>query len=76
MGCMGTNRDPLNRAPKMRENQQLLFGLRLRLVSRIFEEFQHPATQTKVVHDFGGFFHQIKVRHLAANKKKGFYTNQ
>jgi hypothetical protein len=48
-----------NRAPEMRENQQFLFGLRL--VSRIFEEFQHPAIQIKIVQHFGGFFHQIKL---------------
>jgi hypothetical protein len=44
----------------MRESQQLFFGLRF--VSRIFEEFQHPAIQTKIVQLFGGLFHQIKVR--------------
>jgi hypothetical protein len=43
----------------MRESQQLFFGLRL--VSKKFEEFQHPAIQTKIVQPFGGFFHQIKV---------------
>jgi hypothetical protein len=30
-------------------------------MSRIFEEFQHPAMQTKMVQHFGGFFVQIKV---------------
>jgi hypothetical protein len=50
----------------MRENQQLLFGLRL--VSRIFEKFQHPAIQTKIVQHFGGFFHQIKVCQLIGRK--------
>jgi hypothetical protein len=44
----------------MQENQQLLCGLLP--VSRIFEEFQHPAIQTKIVQHFGGFFHQIKLR--------------
>ncbi len=39
--------------------QKLFFGLRL--VSRIFYEFLHPAVQTKIVQQFGGFFHQIKV---------------
>ncbi len=29
---------------------------------RVFEEFQHPAIQTIIVHHFGGFFLQIKVR--------------
>jgi hypothetical protein len=37
----------LNRDPKMLKNQQLFFGLRL--VSRKFEEFQHPAIKTKIV---------------------------
>jgi hypothetical protein len=40
-------------------SQQFFFGLRLG--SGIFEEFQHPAIQTKIVQHFGGFFHQIKV---------------
>jgi hypothetical protein len=43
----------------MQESQQLFFGLRL--VSRIFEEFQHPPIQTQIVLNFGGFFHPIKV---------------
>jgi hypothetical protein len=50
---------PPNSAPKMPESQQLFFGLPL--VGRIFEEFQHPAIQTKIVQPFGGFFQQIKV---------------
>ncbi len=41
------------------ESQQLFFGGQL--LSRLFEEFQHPAIKTKVVQHFGGFFHQIKV---------------
>ncbi len=50
------------------------FGLRL--VSRIFEEFQHPATQTKIVlQHFGGFFIQY-CKSAPANWKKGFYTNR
>ncbi len=32
-----------------------------RLISRVFEEFQQPAMQTKIVQPIGGFFHQIKV---------------
>jgi hypothetical protein len=40
------------RTPKMREIQQL----RLRLVSRIFEENQQSAIQTKIEQHFGGFF--------------------
>jgi hypothetical protein len=47
---------PLNRAPKMRESQQLFLGLR-----RVSKEFHHCAIQTKVEQNFGGFFHQIKV---------------
>ncbi len=54
------------RSPKMRESQQLFF--RLRLVSRIFEEFQHPAIQIKIVLHLGGFFHQIKVRQPIGSK--------
>jgi hypothetical protein len=49
-----------------REIQQLFFGLRL--VSRIFDEFQHPAIQTKIFQNFGGFFHQIKVRQAIGRK--------
>jgi hypothetical protein len=72
--CMRTNRDlsPPNRSPNMREGQQLFFGLRL--LSRLFEEFQHPAIQTKIVQHFGGFFHQIKVRQ-PIGKKDSTYTN-
>jgi hypothetical protein len=44
----------------------LLFGLQL--VSRIFEEFQHPAIQTTIVQHFGIFFHQIKVRQPLGRK--------
>jgi hypothetical protein len=40
----------------MLERHQLFFGLRL-----VNKEFQHPAIQTKIEHNFGGFFHQIKV---------------
>jgi hypothetical protein len=50
---------PPNRAPEMPESQQLFFGLRI--VSRIFEEFQHPTIQTKIVQPFGGFFEQINI---------------
>ncbi len=49
-GYIGTNRmqsfPPIG-APKMRESQQLFFGLRL--VSRMFEEYQQPAIQTSTV---------------------------
>jgi hypothetical protein len=55
-GCMGTNHNLFSpkRAPQMRESQQLFFGLRL--VSRLFEENQQPAIQTKIEQPFGGFF--------------------
>ncbi len=43
----------------MGESHQLFFGLWL--VSRIFEEFQHPAIQAKIAKHFGRFFRQIKV---------------
>jgi hypothetical protein len=48
---------PPNHAPKIRERHQLLFGLQ-----RVSKEFQHPAIQTKIEENFGGFFHKIKVR--------------
>jgi hypothetical protein len=38
----------------------LMFGGQL-VVSRVFEKYQQPAIQTKIVQHFGGFFHQIKV---------------
>jgi hypothetical protein len=57
---------PPNHAPIMRESQQLFFELRL--VNRIFEEFQHLAIQTKVVQHFGEYFHQIKVRQPRGRK--------
>jgi hypothetical protein len=44
----------------MQESQNCsLHGLRL--VSRIIEEFQHPAIQTKIVQHLDGFFYQLKV---------------
>jgi hypothetical protein len=50
----------------MRENQQLFLGLRI--VSRIFEENQQSAIQTKIEQHFGGFFQQIKVRQPIGRK--------
>jgi hypothetical protein len=50
----------------MGESQQLFFGGWL--VSRLFEEFQHPAIQTKTVQHFGRFFRQIKVREPIGRK--------
>jgi hypothetical protein len=44
----------------MREIQQLFLGLRL--VSRIFEENQQSAIQTKIDQQFCCFFQQMKVR--------------
>jgi hypothetical protein len=44
----------------------LFFGLQL--VSKIFEEFQHPTIQTKIVQHFGGFFHRLKVRQPIGRK--------
>ncbi len=48
---------PPNRAPKMQERHQLVFGLLL-----VSKEFQHPAIQTTIEPHFGRFFHQIKER--------------
>jgi hypothetical protein len=47
----------------MRESQQLLFGLRL-----VSKEFQHPAIQTRIVQNFGRFFHQINARQPIGRK--------
>jgi hypothetical protein len=40
-------------------SQQFFFGLRL--ASRIFEENQQSAIQTKMEQHFSGFFQQMKV---------------
>jgi hypothetical protein len=53
----------------MRESQQLFFGLRL--VSKIFEENQQSAIQTKILkieQHFGGFIQQMKVRQPIGRK--------
>jgi hypothetical protein len=50
----------------MRESQKLFLGLRL--VSRIHEENQQSAIQTKIEQNFGRFFQQIKVRHPIGRK--------
>jgi hypothetical protein len=74
--CIGTNHDLLCRTvfQKCRKvNICSFFGLRL--MSRIFEEFQHLAIQIKIVQSYGGFFQQIKVRQ-PINSKKGFHTNR
>ncbi len=44
-------------------------------MSRIFKEFQHPAIQTKIVQQFGRFFHLIKVQQ-PMGKKDSTYTNR
>jgi hypothetical protein len=44
-------------APKIRERYQLFFGLRL-----VSKELHHSAIETKIEQNFGGYFHQIKVR--------------
>jgi hypothetical protein len=49
----------------MRESQQFFLGLRL--VSRIFEENQQSAIQTKIEQHFGGFFQHSKS--ATANRK-------
>jgi hypothetical protein len=68
MGCMCTNRNLFHQTSlqKCVESQQLFFGGWL--VSIIFEEFQHPAFQTKLIQHFGRFFHQIKVRQPIGRK--------
>jgi hypothetical protein len=52
-----------NRSPKMRESQQLVFGLGL-----VSKEFQHPAIQTRIVQHIGGFFHQVNVHQPIGRK--------
>ncbi len=66
--CMCTNRDLFcpTVLQKCERGQQLLFGLRL--VSRMFEENQQPAIQTKIEQHFGGFFQLIKVRQPIGRK--------
>jgi hypothetical protein len=70
-GCMATNRNlfPPNRSPKMRESQQLSFGLRL--LRRIFEETRNPNQNRAFIWKI---FSSNKSR--PANRKKGFYTNR
>jgi hypothetical protein len=55
-----------NCAPNMWESQQFFFGLRL--ASRIFEENQQSAIQTKMEQHFSGFFQQMKVQQLIGRK--------
>jgi hypothetical protein len=64
---MGTNRDLFHRNGLQKcgrvNNCSLDYGL-----YRIFDEFQHPAIQTKIVQYLGGFFHEIKVRQPIGRK--------
>jgi hypothetical protein len=52
-----------NRVPKMRGRYQLFFGLRL-----VSKESHYSAIQTKIELNFGGFFHQTKVRQPIARQ--------
>jgi hypothetical protein len=63
---------PPNWAPKMRENQQLFFELRL--ASRIFKEFQHHAIQNQHGASLWRIFSSNKS--APANRRQGFYTNR
>jgi hypothetical protein len=70
---MGTKCDLFSR-PYSKNAGKPTTVLGLRLVSRIFEELQDLAIQTKIVQPFGGSFQQIKVHQPVG--KKGFYTNR
>jgi hypothetical protein len=48
---MGTNRN-LSAKPGSKNAREFFEGW---LLSRIFEEFQHPTIQTKIVQHYGGF---------------------
>jgi hypothetical protein len=50
---------PQNKSPKNAGSIHFMF--RGRIISRIFEEFQQPVIQTKIVLHFGWFFQKIKV---------------
>jgi hypothetical protein len=65
-GCMGTSRFLFRRTVLQKCGR--INNCSLRLVSRIFEEIQHPAIQTKIVQHFGGIFHKIKVRQPIGRK--------
>ncbi len=61
-------------ATKMLESQQLFFGLRL--VSRIFKEFQHP-TRPQSKQNSAALWRIFSTNKSApAIRKKGFYTNR
>jgi hypothetical protein len=59
---MGTNCDLFRRTVLQKCQKVNNCSLYYVLGSGIFEEFQHPEIQTKIVQPFGGFFQQIKVR--------------
>ncbi len=59
---------PPNCAQKMPESQQMF--LRLRIMSRIFEEFQHLAIQAKIVQPFRRVFQCVSQQ----GERKGFYS--
>jgi hypothetical protein len=66
---MGTNRNLFRQTGSKKAGEStMFFG---RLVSRIFEEFQHPVIETKIVQHFGGFFHPIKIVFKSCAKEAG-----
>jgi len=69
---MCSNRNLFRRTmlKKMRERHQLFFGLWL-----VSKEFQHSVIQTKIVQQFGGFFHQIKVCQPIGRKDSILYKS-
>jgi hypothetical protein len=64
-GCMATNRNLFRRTVlyKCGRVNKLFMGLRL-----VSKEFHHSAIQTKIEENFGGFFHQRKVRQSIGRK--------
>jgi hypothetical protein len=66
--CMCTSRDLFRQTllQKCGTGQQLLIGLQI--VSRMFEENQQSAIQTKIEQHVGRFFQQIKVRQPIGRK--------
>jgi hypothetical protein len=68
-GLNGTNRDLFRQTVLQKCGRVNTCSLEYgSFVSRLFEEYQHPAIQTKIVQHFGGFFHQIKVRQPIGRK--------
>jgi hypothetical protein len=69
---MSTNRNLFCRiGPQNARESTIVRGLQL--VSRIFEEFQHSAIQTKKMQAFWRIF--LSNKSVSANKKKVFYTS-